>query len=133
VCKFQAISELEHRSLPDSHIVAIVRTGRGPNTDTTRYLGRAGYVWNNTGDTAYLRTPSGALMDSCKWTRTAPGYKYCLSHRPEATGTCGSARAVSPHRPIAAAVRFPREPPARVAGHRHSGIRFSQGWSAELR
>jgi hypothetical protein len=47
------------------------------NTATNRYWGRAGYVWNNTGDTAYLRTPSGALMDSCKWTRTAPGYKYC--------------------------------------------------------
>jgi P pilus assembly chaperone PapD len=54
-----------------------IRTGRGTNTATNRYWGRAGYVWNNTGDTAYLRTPSGALMDSCKWTRTAPGYKYC--------------------------------------------------------
>jgi len=26
--------------------------------------------WNNTGDYAYLRTPSGALMDSCTWGST---------------------------------------------------------------
>jgi P pilus assembly chaperone PapD len=54
-----------------------IRTGKGRNTDTTRYWGRNSYVWNNTRDTAYLRTPSGALMNSCSWTSTGRGYKYC--------------------------------------------------------
>jgi hypothetical protein len=54
-----------------------IRTGKGTNTATTRYWGRTSYVWNNTRDTAYLRTPSGALMNSCSWTSTGRGYKYC--------------------------------------------------------
>jgi P pilus assembly chaperone PapD len=54
-----------------------IRTGKGTNTATTRYWGRTRYVWNNTRDTAYLRTSSGALRYSCSWTRTGPGYKYC--------------------------------------------------------
>jgi P pilus assembly chaperone PapD len=54
-----------------------IRTGKGRDTATTRYWGRTSYVWNNTRDTAYLRTPSGALMNSCSWTSTGRGYKYC--------------------------------------------------------
>jgi P pilus assembly chaperone PapD len=54
-----------------------IRTGRGDNTDTTRYWGRTLHVWNNTRDTAYLRSPSGALMHSCRWTSMGRGYKYC--------------------------------------------------------
>ena len=54
-----------------------IRTGRGHNTDTTRYWGRTLHVWNNTRDTAYLRNSSGTLMYSCSWTSTGRGYKYC--------------------------------------------------------
>ena len=54
-----------------------IRTGKGTNTSTTRYWGLSYYVWNNTGDKAYLRTPSGALLDYCAWTSVGPGYKYC--------------------------------------------------------
>jgi hypothetical protein len=54
-----------------------VRTGKGTNTSTTRYWGRSWYVWNNTGDKAYLRTPSGLLVDYCAWTSVGAGYKYC--------------------------------------------------------
>jgi hypothetical protein len=54
-----------------------VRTGKGTNTSTTRYWGRSWYVWNNTGDKAYLRTPTGTLADYCTWTSVGAGYKYC--------------------------------------------------------
>jgi len=40
-------------------------TGRGTNSATKRYWGRSyGAVWNNDGDTAYLRNASGALQSS---------------------------------------------------------------------
>lgn len=53
-----------------------VRTGRGSNTAYNRYWGRRAYVWNNTGDAAYLRTSSGSLADSCSWGKRGPS-KYC--------------------------------------------------------
>ena len=40
-------------------------TGRGTNSATKRYWGRTyGAVWNNDGDTAYLRNASGSLQSS---------------------------------------------------------------------
>ncbi|MFI0444432.1 lamin tail domain-containing protein [Actinomadura sp. 6N118] len=45
----------------------VVHTGKGRNTATHRYWGRSWYVWNNTGDTAYLRYPNGKAADSCSW------------------------------------------------------------------
>jgi hypothetical protein len=44
-----------------------VYTGKGTAATARRYWGRTGYVWNNTGDTATLRTGSGKTVDSCKW------------------------------------------------------------------
>jgi hypothetical protein len=44
-----------------------VRSGRGTNGVTTRYWQQNWYVWNNTGDTAYLRTSSGAAVDTCTY------------------------------------------------------------------
>ena len=44
-----------------------VHTGKGTNTSANRYWGRKGYVWNNGGDTAILRTSAGKTIDSCKW------------------------------------------------------------------
>jgi len=63
---------------PKSSIV--VHTGRGssgaPNS-WDRYWGSGNYIWNNPGDTAKLYTPSGAVLDSCKWTRVSPGATNC--------------------------------------------------------
>jgi Lamin Tail Domain len=47
-----------------------IRTGKGRNNVANRYQGRAWYVWNNTGDTAYLRNAAGAQIDTCSWGRT---------------------------------------------------------------
>lgn len=54
-----------------------LHTGKGTNSSTRRYWGRGWHVWNNTGDTAYLRNGSGTLMDSCRWTSAGAGYVYC--------------------------------------------------------
>ncbi|MFC5289576.1 lamin tail domain-containing protein [Actinokineospora guangxiensis] len=44
-----------------------VRTGKGTNNATTRYWNKTWYVWNNSGDTAYLRNASGASVSTCSW------------------------------------------------------------------
>lgn len=54
-----------------------VHTGKGTNTSTDRYWGRTWYVWNNTGDKAYLRNADFVLRDSCEWTSSGLGYTYC--------------------------------------------------------
>jgi hypothetical protein len=54
-----------------------VRTGKGSATSTQRYYNRTWYVWNNTGDTAYVRDSKGYLKHSCSWTSLGKGYKYC--------------------------------------------------------
>jgi hypothetical protein len=53
-----------------------VHTGRGTNTSTNLYWGSVNYIWNNTGDTAYLRNSAGTLKDSCSWGSVA-SYVYC--------------------------------------------------------
>jgi hypothetical protein len=68
-----------------SHVLAAdrtvyVHTGSGTNgsPDTAhRYWGRSGYIWNNSGDTATLRTSTGKTIDSCKYTGTSKGYTNC--------------------------------------------------------
>jgi hypothetical protein len=60
-------------------LTAYVHTGRGTNgrpDSKHRYWNRTGYVWNNSGDTAYLRSPSGKSIDSCKWTSNK-SQTYC--------------------------------------------------------
>lgn len=54
-----------------------VRTGKGSATSTQRYYNRTWYVWNNTGDTAYLRSKAGTLQDSCSWSSVGTGSKTC--------------------------------------------------------
>jgi hypothetical protein len=54
-----------------------VHTGHGTNTSTSRYWGSGNYIWNNDGDTAYLRTPAGHTHDSCRWTHPGSGHIYC--------------------------------------------------------
>jgi hypothetical protein len=43
------------------------------------HKGHKAYIWNNTGDKAYLRNPSGAQQDYCAWTdpRTIHSTKTC--------------------------------------------------------
>ncbi|MFC4052515.1 lamin tail domain-containing protein [Actinomadura syzygii] len=53
-----------------------VHTGKGSNSATQRYWGRSQYVWNNTGDTAYLLYPSGSVADKCSWGSSGSS-KYC--------------------------------------------------------
>ncbi|UQU65911.1 lamin tail domain-containing protein [Couchioplanes caeruleus] len=58
-----------------------VHTGKGTNGKPDakhRYWNRTGYIWNNGGDTAYLRTASGKSIDSCKWgSGSGSGVTYC--------------------------------------------------------
>ncbi|NUS55333.1 MAG: lamin tail domain-containing protein [Streptomycetaceae bacterium] len=44
-----------------------LHTGKGANTSTNRYWGLGWYVWNNTGDAAYVRNSAGKSIDSCSW------------------------------------------------------------------
>jgi hypothetical protein len=44
-----------------------LHTGRGTNTAAQRYWGSGNYIWNNTGDKAYLRNSAGTQLDYCAW------------------------------------------------------------------
>jgi Lamin Tail Domain len=54
-----------------------IHTGKGTNTQTDRYWGKAWYVWNNTGDTATLRDNRGRLLDQCTYKGKSQGYVFC--------------------------------------------------------
>ncbi len=62
-----------------------VHTGKGTNgkqpngtPDSARlYQQRGAYVWNNDGDTATLRSASGRLSDTSKWTTRGTGVTSC--------------------------------------------------------
>ncbi|MEU7615533.1 lamin tail domain-containing protein [Micromonospora rifamycinica] len=53
-----------------------LHTGKGTNTAAHRYWGSGNYIWNNTGDTAYLRNSAGTGIDSCSW-GSKGSYTYC--------------------------------------------------------
>ena len=55
----------------------VVRTGKGTASSTYRYYNRTWYVWNNTGDTAYLKNASGTTVDTCAWSALGSGSKSC--------------------------------------------------------
>ncbi len=38
--------------------------------------GAAAHVWNNTGDTAYLRNAAGTTIDTCSW-GSSGSHTYC--------------------------------------------------------
>lgn len=48
----------------------LLLTGKGSPVPNHRYYNSGNYIWNNDGDTAYLRNPAGATVDTCTW-----GYK----------------------------------------------------------
>lgn len=45
----------------------VVRTGKGSPSAANQYFQSKAYVWNNTGDTAYLRNAAGSQMSACTW------------------------------------------------------------------
>jgi hypothetical protein len=53
-----------------------LHTGKGTNSSTDLYWGKAWYVWNNTGDKAIVCDSSGALKDTCSW-GDSDGIRYC--------------------------------------------------------
>ena len=53
-----------------------LHTGSGTNTGSHLYWRSRAYIWNNTGDTAYLRTSAGTFKDSCTW-GTVGSYVLC--------------------------------------------------------
>ena len=53
-----------------AHTRLLLLTGKGSPVPNHRYWGSGNYIWNNDGDTAYLRNASGTLIDTCTW-----GYK----------------------------------------------------------
>ena len=54
-----------------------IHTGKGASNYANRYWNQSWYIWNNTGDTAYLRGSGGTLWDSCHYAGTSAGYAYC--------------------------------------------------------
>lgn len=53
-----------------------IHTGKGTNTQTDRYWGHSGYVWNNTGDTATLKNRTATVIDRCSYSGGG-SYKIC--------------------------------------------------------
>jgi hypothetical protein len=56
-----------------------VHTGRGTNgkpDSAHRYWGKTGYIWNNGGDSAYLRYGTKTI-DSCSYRASSLGYTNC--------------------------------------------------------
>jgi hypothetical protein len=56
-----------------------VHTGRGTNgkpDSAHRYWNKTSYIWNNGGDSAYLRSGSKTI-DSCSYRASKSGYTYC--------------------------------------------------------
>jgi len=72
-----------------------VHTGKGTNgrkpdgtLDSSRlYQGRGWHIWNNPGDTATLRSSSGRVYDTCKWTSRGTGATNCGPLGNTAVGT----------------------------------------------
>ncbi|WP_433833063.1 lamin tail domain-containing protein [Actinoplanes sp. CA-015351] len=48
-----------------------LHTGRGTDTATVKYWNSGNYLWNNTGDTATMRDPTGRVVDTCTWDQKA--------------------------------------------------------------
>lgn len=56
---------------------ARIHTGKGTNNGSHRYWGKTWYVWNNTGDTATLTSPTGKKADTCTWRNPSRSYTNC--------------------------------------------------------
>jgi hypothetical protein len=54
-----------------------LHTGYGRNRPHHRYWGQDAPMWNNDGDTAFLRKPTGKIVDRCSYNGTEGGTKLC--------------------------------------------------------
>jgi hypothetical protein len=54
-----------------------VHTGSGSDRTGHLYQDRDYYVWNNTGDTAYLTAFNGQRVNTCRWSTTGSGTTGC--------------------------------------------------------
>ena len=54
-----------------------LHTGHGRNRSGQRYWGQDAPVWNNDGDTAVLKKPSGVTADRCTYDGTGGGTATC--------------------------------------------------------
>jgi hypothetical protein len=73
-----------------------IHTGKGKDgfkpdgktrDSTRRYMNRGFHIWNNTGDTATLRSATGRTYDSCRWTSRGSGKTSCGPVGRTAVGT----------------------------------------------
>ena len=58
------------------HGTVRVHTGTGRDTAADRYWGSGWYIWNNDGDTAYLRDRSGTLLDKCSYNDPSESFSW---------------------------------------------------------
>jgi len=55
--------------------IVTLHTGSGVNGQGHLYWRAGNYVWNNTGDSALLRTPAGATVQTVRWTSLGAGWR----------------------------------------------------------
>jgi Lamin Tail Domain len=54
-----------------------IHTGSGTNTVSNLYWRQRWYIWNNAGNTAYLRNAAGTLRDTCSYTSAKDPEVFC--------------------------------------------------------
>jgi hypothetical protein len=59
-----------------AHGSVMIHTGKGTNTQTNRYWGFGGYVWNNDGDRATLKASNGSVIDRCSYSDPSESHAY---------------------------------------------------------
>jgi hypothetical protein len=60
----------------NAHGSVKIHTGTGSNTQTNRYWGLSGYVWNNTGDQATLKDSHGNVIDRCSYSDPSERFSW---------------------------------------------------------
>jgi hypothetical protein len=56
---------------------AKIHSGHGTKSAANLYWNQSWYVWNNTGDTAYLRNAAGKAVSTCAYTKASTPKKTC--------------------------------------------------------
>jgi hypothetical protein len=54
-----------------------IHTGKGGNTQASRYWGHSWYIWNNDKDTATLKNAGGTVMSRCSYNNKSRSSKTC--------------------------------------------------------
>jgi hypothetical protein len=99
-----------------------IHTGKGKNgfktdgrtRDSARlYMQRGYHIWNNTGDTATLRSATGRVYDTCRWTSRGTGRTTCGPVGKTAVGTSPPAPRTTTRPVPAPPTKAPTEIPTR--------------------